>query len=120
MPAFSGSFSGGLRLQSVSALSDEPNHSLSLAEITGAQKCSDARWNDATITSWGTTDLVGNSGTQRGYFVNDHGAKAAIPAHSKAGCLFSVASSPSKARGPLSSAPGNSRASRPKAPSTRR
>ena len=29
-------------------------------------------WNDSKITYWGTADLIGGNGLQRGYFVNEH------------------------------------------------
>ncbi len=70
----SGSFSGVIRTQSVISLNDQANHSLSVAEISGTQKSSDPKWNNSTITYWGTTDMQGTQGTQRGYFVNDHGS----------------------------------------------
>jgi hypothetical protein len=72
MPAITGSFSGKVNQQMALALSDQPNHELSLAEITGSQKSSDEAWNNATITYWGSTDIVDGKGTQRGYFVNVH------------------------------------------------
>jgi hypothetical protein len=52
---------------------DQPNHILSLAGISGTQKSSDEKWNNSTVTYWGITDTVDGKGTQRGYFVNDHG-----------------------------------------------
>jgi hypothetical protein len=70
----SGSFSGSIRTQSVISLNDQPNHSLGVAEVSGTQSSSDPRWNNASITYWGTTDLHGTQGTQRGYFLNDHGS----------------------------------------------
>ena len=72
MPAISGSFSGSVKVQTAVALSDQSNHELSLAEISGTQKSSDERWNNAAITYWGITDLVGGRGSQRGYFAHVH------------------------------------------------
>lgn len=60
--------------QSVISLSDETNHSLGVAEVRGAQSSSDPKWNNSSITYWGTTDMRGAQGVQRGYFLNDHGA----------------------------------------------
>ena len=74
MPAVSGSFSGSIHTQSVISLNDEPNHSMSLGEVRGTQTSSDTKWNNSSITYWGTTDLRGAQGVQRGYFLNDHGA----------------------------------------------
>ena len=59
--------------QTAFAASDQSNHELNLAEIGGTQKSSDEKWNNAAITYWGITDVVGGKGSQRGYFVNDHG-----------------------------------------------
>ena len=74
MRALSGSFSGSIHTQSVISLSDEPNHSLGVAEVRGTQSSSDPKWDNSSITYWGTTDMQGLQGVQRGYFLNDHGA----------------------------------------------
>src|SRR5262245_5376116 len=74
MPAVSGSFSGSIRTQSVISLNDQPDHSLGIAEVSGTQSTSDPKWNNAAIMYWGTTDMTGTQGTQRGYFLNDHGS----------------------------------------------
>ena len=73
MPAFSGSFTGTVRGQSMVSAFDQPNHILGLAGISGTQKSADEKWNNSTVTYWGITDTVGGNGTQHGYFVNDHG-----------------------------------------------
>src|ERR1700747_180021 len=72
MPNVSGSFSGKATSQTVVFLEDVPNHEMHLSTITGLQKSSDEKWNDAEITYWGTADLVAGNGTQNGYFVNMH------------------------------------------------
>jgi hypothetical protein len=74
MANVSGSFSGNVRTQSVMSLNDVANHSLGVAEVAGTQSSSDPRWNNSAITYWGTTDMEGTQGTQRGYFLNDHGS----------------------------------------------
>ena len=74
MPNFSGSFSGTIRTQTTLSVPDQPDHSLSLAEVAGMQKSSDTKWNSSAISYWATTDAIGLQGTQRGYFVNDHGS----------------------------------------------
>jgi hypothetical protein len=74
MAAVSGSFSGSIHTQSFISLNDEPNHSLGVAEVRGTQSSSDPKWNNSSITYWGTTDMQGLEGVQRGYFLNDHGA----------------------------------------------
>ena len=75
MPAMTGSFSGSVRGQTSISLPDRPSHTLDLAEITGRQKSSDERWNNASITYWGFTDIIEGKCTQRGYFVNSHGGE---------------------------------------------
>jgi len=72
MPDLSGSFSGKVTSQTTISLHDVSNHDLNLMEVTGVQKSTDDNWNNATITYWGTADLVGGSGPQHGYFVNEH------------------------------------------------
>ena len=74
MPAFSGSFSGTIKTHSTIAPPDQPDHSLSIAEVSGTQNCTDPKWNNSAMTYWGITDVLGTQGTQRGYFVNDHGS----------------------------------------------
>src|SRR5258708_24332406 len=74
MPNFSGSFFGTIRTQTIISVPDKPDHSLSLAEVSGTQKTTDPRWNNSAINYWATTDAVGAQGIQRGYFVNDHGS----------------------------------------------
>jgi len=74
MLAVSGSFSGRIATQAVISL-DQPNHSLAVAEVRGAQRSTDPKWNKCSITYWATTDMQGAQGVQRGYFLNDHGAE---------------------------------------------
>ena len=56
------------------SLNDLPDHSLGVAEVSGTQSASDPKWNNCAITYWGTTDMRGAQGIQRGYFRNDHGS----------------------------------------------
>jgi len=72
MPSISGSFSGRITTQSGLPLSDQPNHELGLAEVTGTQSSEDPLWNDAKITYWGITDLLDGRGSQTGYYNNIH------------------------------------------------
>ena len=74
MPTFSGSFSGKIHAQTIISVPDKPDHSLSLAEVSGTQETTDPKWNNSTINYWVSTDAVGAKGIQRGYFVNDHGS----------------------------------------------
>jgi hypothetical protein len=60
--------------QTIISVPDKPEHSLSLAEVSGTQKTTDPKWNNSAINYWATTDAVGAQGIQRGYFVNDHGS----------------------------------------------
>ena len=71
MTKISGSFSGGVKAQTSLTVTDADNHNLGLVEVVGPQKSSDPLWNDARITYWGTADLVGGNGLQRGYWTND-------------------------------------------------
>ena len=75
MTDITGSFSGTITKHSAIALSDLPNHEMSIAEVSGIQKSPDPLWNDANITYWGVTELLDGEGTQRGYYNNIHGDK---------------------------------------------
>jgi len=75
MPSITGTFSGKITKQQALPLSDQPNHEMSIAEVSGTQKSSDALWNNASITYWGVTDVLEGKGTQRGYYNNVHGDK---------------------------------------------
>jgi len=70
LPSINGSFAGKITKRSALPLTDQPNHELSLAEVTGTQQSPDPLWNNATITYWGVTDVVNGKGTQRGYYNN--------------------------------------------------
>ena len=72
MPNISGSFSGRATSQTTISLPDIPDHAMNLMEVTGLQKSSDEKWNEARITYWGAADLIAGNGPQRGYFVNEH------------------------------------------------
>ena len=72
MPAFSGTFSGNVSMQSAVNPVDQPNHQIHLAEVRGIQKSPDEKWNNSAITYWGVTDLIEDQGVQRGYFHNLH------------------------------------------------
>ena len=72
MPNISGSFSGRATSQATISLPDIPDHAMNLMEVTGLQKSSDEKWNEARITYWGAADLIAGNGPQRGYFVNEH------------------------------------------------
>jgi hypothetical protein len=41
-------------------------------QISGPQTVSDPLWNGATVSYTGMADLVSGSGTQTGYYVNQH------------------------------------------------
>lgn len=72
MPSITGSFSGRITKHSALPLTDQPNHELSIAEVSGTQTSADLLWNNSQITYWGVTDLLDGKGTQRGYFNNAH------------------------------------------------
>jgi hypothetical protein len=72
MPSITGIFSGKITKQSAMPLTDQPNHEMSIAEVSGTQKSADPLWNNSNISYWGVTDLLGDKGSQRGYFNNVH------------------------------------------------
>jgi hypothetical protein len=73
MPPITGSFAGKTITQSALPLADQPNHQISIAEISGTQKSEDPLWNDAEITYWAINDLIDGQGTQHGYYNTIHG-----------------------------------------------
>jgi hypothetical protein len=72
MTSISGSFSAHVGMQTVLASQDQPNHELQLAEVHATQKSPDPHWNGSRLTYSSFADLVSGTGTQRGYFVNEH------------------------------------------------
>jgi hypothetical protein len=72
MPNIAGSFSGNATSQALLSARDVPNHELQLIEIVGIQRSTDPDWNNARVTYWAMTDGQAESGTQRGYFNNEH------------------------------------------------
>jgi hypothetical protein len=75
MPSIQGSFSGKITKQSAMAPTDQPNHEMSIAEVSGTQTSADPLWNNSRIAYWGVTDLLNGQGSQHGYFNNVHGDK---------------------------------------------
>jgi hypothetical protein len=71
MIEFAGSFTGRVRVLSILALLDVPNHELQTAQVAGPQTPTDEKWNGARVTYWAVTDLVAGNGTQRGYYLNE-------------------------------------------------
>jgi hypothetical protein len=72
MTEISGSFSGSVTWQTTVGMPDHADHILNLAEVRGPQQSDDPLWASVTISYWATADLVGGSGTQSGYWVNEH------------------------------------------------
>ena len=72
MPNLSGHFTGRCTLQTNLFLHDTPGHELSIAYITGPNAVNDENWKNVNVSYWVTSDLTNGSGTQRGYFVNQH------------------------------------------------
>ncbi|HKZ77241.1 MAG TPA: hypothetical protein VJ124_02880 [Pyrinomonadaceae bacterium] len=72
MPSITGSFSGKITKQSALPLTDQPNHEMNIAEVSGTQRSPDPLWNNSKIKYWGVTDLLDGKGSQRGYFNNVH------------------------------------------------
>jgi hypothetical protein len=71
MTQYSGSFSGQIKVLTIMSLSDVQNHELQIAQVTGLQTSTDANWNAARVTYWGTSDMIAGNGMQQGYYVND-------------------------------------------------
>ena len=57
MPSIQGAFSGKITKQSAMATTDQPNHEMSIAEISGTQTSADPLWNNSKITYWGVTEF---------------------------------------------------------------
>ena len=72
MPAISGSFSGKITQGFGLSLTDQSDHAIAIAEVSGTQSSPDPLWNDSKITYWGFNDLIAQQGTQTGYFNNVH------------------------------------------------
>ena len=72
MVSVSGSLTGNIRAQSAISIPDQPNHSISIAEVGGTQNSSDENWNNSICTYWAVVEITGSAGTQRGYYSNDH------------------------------------------------
>jgi len=45
---------------------------VTIVQINGLRKSSDAHWNDSRIAYWGIGETISGNGTQRGYFINKH------------------------------------------------
>jgi len=56
-------------------LTDQPNHEMSIGEVSGTQKSADPLWNNSKITYWGATDLLDGKGSQHGSHNNVHADK---------------------------------------------
>ncbi len=72
MPSITGSFSGKITKQFAMPLTDQPNHEMSIVEVSGTQKSPDPLWNNSKVVYWGITDLLDGKGSQRGYYNNVH------------------------------------------------
>src|ERR1041385_9271968 len=72
MPSVSGSFSAHVTADTTLFPNDQPNHQLQIAEIHATQKSPDPNWNNSQLIYHGVTDLVAGTGTQHGYYVNEH------------------------------------------------
>jgi hypothetical protein len=72
MTSITGSFSGKITKQTAMPLSDQPNHEMGIAEVSGTQKSADPLWNNSKIQYWGVIDVLDGKGSQRGYYNNVH------------------------------------------------
>jgi hypothetical protein len=72
MPNITGQFTGRATLQTIFSLHDTTDHEMSIMEVRGLHTANDENWNNTKMTYWGTADLIGGSGQEHGYFVEDH------------------------------------------------
>jgi hypothetical protein len=72
MPSNGATFSGLITQQFQMVLADQPNHAMSIVEVSGTQRSADPLWDNSKITYWGMTELLDGKGTQRGCFNNVH------------------------------------------------
>jgi hypothetical protein len=72
MPGFSGEYTGKIESQTTIVVPDQADHQIGVSVVPAVQRSSDANWNDAKVTVWGTADTVAGNGEQRGYFRNEH------------------------------------------------
>ena len=72
MPTMSGTFSGAVTMQTALGLPDDLAHALVMATVSGVHTTDDPNWDGAKLTYYGTGDLRGGNGPQRGYFHNEH------------------------------------------------
>jgi hypothetical protein len=72
MPNFSGAYTAQIESQTTTIVSDQADHLIAMSVASAVQKSSDANWNGAKLTIWGTADTVAGNGEQRGYFRNEH------------------------------------------------
>jgi hypothetical protein len=72
MTETSGSFTGRTRMLHALSLADVPGHELQTIEVVGTQSSPDEKWNGARVTYWAVSDIVAGSGSQSGYYVNEH------------------------------------------------
>jgi hypothetical protein len=72
MTETSGSFTGRTRMLHTVSLADVPGHELQTVEVVGTHSSPDSIWNNARVNYWGVSDLVAGSGSQRGYYANEH------------------------------------------------
>ena len=72
IPNFSGAYTATIQSQATVAVSDKADHMIAVSVASAVQRTSDANWNGAKLTIWGTADTVAGNGEQRGYFGNEH------------------------------------------------
>jgi hypothetical protein len=72
MQQMRGSFSAHVSWQTTIPQNETPKHDVTIVQIAGVQKSSDALWNSARIAYWGLGETISGNGTQRGYFIDRH------------------------------------------------
>jgi hypothetical protein len=65
MPSITGFFSGTIMNQASLTLTNQQNHNLGIAEVSGTQNSPDSQWNNSSITYWGVTVLLDGKGTPK-------------------------------------------------------
>lgn len=72
MTNITGSCSSKIQSQTIVSVQGQADHQVGLTVMLGKHKSPDPKWDGATLTYVGTSDLVGTSGEQTGYFYNAH------------------------------------------------
>jgi hypothetical protein len=72
MTDITGSCSSKLQSQTMVSVLGSDDHQVGLTVMLGKHRSPDPKWNGATMTYVGTSDIFGANGEQTGYFYNSH------------------------------------------------